>query len=397
MTQPSFMEGYEPFATPAQLAAVEAVREHGSVEGAIRATGQDNRGFRRKLSGLRKRAALRGFSPEHGVNTPGAPENMMQATSILERVKHRDDGSPGEVMRWRKINPARERETEFWTEFAEDLRETVKPLAPVSAPSRLDGDNLMTVYPMGDPHIGMYAWVDEAGEDFDVAIATEQLERAMSRLVSATPNSEEALIVNLGDFFHADNSDNMTSRSGNILDVDTRWQRVMKMGAETMFRLVELALMSHGKVTVRNAIGNHDDHSSVMLSLVMDAYFRNNDRVVIDTSPVQHWYTRFGTTLLGVTHGDKRAKLSDLPLIMAHDRPQDWAASEHRYWLTGHTHKRRVEEHGGVLCESFRTLAARDAYATGEGYRSGRDMQAIVFARAYGEVERHRMDIAAIR
>jgi hypothetical protein len=46
----------------------------------------------------------------------------------------------------------------------------------------------------------------------------------------------------------------------------------------------------------------------------------------------------------------------------------------------------------GLLCESFRTLAARDAYATGAGYRAGRDMRLIVHHREDGEIERYRCD-----
>ena len=50
----------------------------------------------------------------------------------------------------------------------------------------------------------------------------------------------------------------------------------------------------------------------------------------------------------------------------------------------------------GVTCESFRTLAAKDAYAAGHGYRAGRDMRCIVHHREHGEVERHRCDVGMI-
>ena len=396
MTQPDFMLGYDEFATPAQQAAIDAVRGHGTIADAIRALNVDPRGFRRKLSVLRKSAATRGFAPSHGMDTP-APEGTTRArTSTLWKTDP-ETGLRTKALEWEiNVPEKQQREAEFLLDFADELHARMTPAAAIPKPTVMDGDDTLTVYPMGDPHIGMYAWAEETGDDFDVEIATGQLERAMSRLVASTPNSEEALIVNLGDFFHMDNASNMTSKSHNVLDVDTRWQRVLKLGAGIMFRLVELALMSHHRVTVRNAIGNHDDHSSVMLSLLMAEHFRNNDRVTIDTSPAQHWYHRFGTTLLGVTHGD-RCKMAQLPLVMAADRPEDWGKTKYRHWLTGHVHNRRVEEHGGVLCESFRTLAARDAYAAGAGYRSGRDMHAISFHRAFGEVERHRVDIAVVR
>jgi hypothetical protein len=54
-------------------------------------------------------------------------------------------------------------------------------------------------------------------------------------------------------------------------------------------------------------------------------------------------------------------------------------------------------EFPGVIWESFRTLAGKDAWTASKGYRSGRDMYAIVHAKDYGEVERHRVDISMLK
>jgi len=249
---------------------------------------------------------------------------------------------------------------------------------------------------MGDPHIGMYAWADEAGEDFDLDIAERDLTAAMARLVQSAPKSETALILNLGDFFHADNMENRTMRSGNVLDVDTRWQKVLQVGARAFYTLVQSALKKHRDVVIRNVIGNHDDHSAVFLSLLLDAYYRDEPRVTVELSPSAVWYMRFGKVLIGATHGDK-AKWKDLAKIMAVDRPDDWGQSVYRYWHTGHVHHDRVQEDMGVVMECHRTLAAKDAWHAAQGYRSGRTMKCIVYDREYGEVERHTADIRRVR
>ena len=85
-----------------------------------------------------------------------------------------------------------------------------------------------------------------------------------------------------------------------------------------------------------------------------------------------------------------------LPGIMAADRPDDWGASRHRYWYTGHIHSKNAIEFPGVQWESFRTLAPADSYAASHGYRSGRDMVLIVHHRDFGEVERHRCDVGMV-
>ncbi len=81
---------------------------------------------------------------------------------------------------------------------------------------------------------------------------------------------------------------------------------------------------------------------------------------------------------------------------MAHARPHAWAEARHRYWYVGHVHHRSVHERPGVLIETFRTMAARDAYAASHGYRSGQDMQMIVLHREHGEINRHRVGIGRI-
>jgi hypothetical protein len=76
--------------------------------------------------------------------------------------------------------------------------------------------------------------------------------------------------------------------------------------------------------------------------------------------------------------------------------PQDWGASTHRYWYVGHVHHKDVKEYPGCIVEYVRTLAARDAWHQGQGYRAGRDMQLIVHHREHGEIERHRCDVGML-
>jgi hypothetical protein len=71
---------------------------------------------------------------------------------------------------------------------------------------------------------------------------------------------------------------------------------------------------------------------------------------------------------------------------------------EFHYWYTGHIHQRRVVEGPMWTAESFRTLAPGDGYATSQRLPvSGRDMHGIVLHREWGEIERHRVDIAMLR
>ena len=218
---------------------------------------------------------------------------------------------------------------------------------------------------------------------------------AVDRLVESSPAADIAVILPLGDVFHANDQTNVTPKNKNQLDVDGRFVKVLGVGIQTYRHAILRALEKHAKVVVRFVGGNHDPHAIWALAFSIAAYFDNEPRVEVDLSPADFWFYRFGSVLIGSTHGDK-TKTEQLLGVMATDRAQDWGATKHRYWYTGHIHHSRVVELPGVVCESFRTLAARDAWSAGHGYRAGRDMRAIVLHRDHGEIERHRCDVGML-
>jgi hypothetical protein len=384
------LEPLREWATSVQRNYIDAVREHGSVSKAAAALGVNRRSLQRSLASLRAAAARRGFSPAHDMT------HAVPAPFVVKGVSTLYDGDGAVRAQWVKTKQDSSLAEAALREFVDSLVEDVRGKAPLVKPPAHANEDLLAVYPMGDPHFGMYAWADEAGEDFDLKIAEDLTCAAIDRLVGSAPPAKTAVILELGDFFHTDNSSNQTMRSGNALDVDTRWARVLQVGLRAMVYCIKRTLEKHEKVVVRIVKGNHDDHSSLALALALDAYFSSNPRVKVDLSPAEFWYFQFGRVLIGSTHGDK-AKPGQLPGVMATDRPVEWGAAKYRYWYRGHVHHDSVQEFPGVTCESFRTLAARDAWHAGMGYRAGRDMRCIVHHREFGEIERHRCDIAMLQ
>ena len=342
---------------------------------------------KRRERRVRKRDARAGISPDHDM-THGTPEGFhLRGTSTLY------DGDGKVKVQWVKTQIDPDNKIATLIEAFEEFKDRLALCKPIKLRQKRHVSDLISVYPMGDPHIGMYSWAKETGQDFDLKIAERELCGVADRLIEAAPASEEALVINVGDFFHADNATNRTAASGHALDVDGRWPKVFSLGVRIMGRVIDRALEKHKRVRVINAIGNHDDHSSIMLGLMLEQVYRNEPRVTIDTSPGAFHYYRFGGCLFGVTHGH-RAKSADLESIMAHDRADDWSETQgNRYWYTGHIHHNTVQEYRNVIVESFPTLAARDAWHAAQGYRSQRDMRLHVHHRKYGMIEQHRMSI----
>ena len=375
-------------ATPRELECLKAVDKHGSGNKAAKATGCDRRGIDKAIQRVKKRAAMGGWSPANDLTHPTAPGFGLKRVS----TNYKGDGSIGQqwvIQEPGKMNP--EMVAELLRTSCEEYRGHAKS---VKAPKSVEKD-MLVVYPMGDPHIGMYAWAAECGDDFDCDIAERNLTEATQKLVDIAPAAETAVVLNLGDFFHSDNQSNRTAKAGNALDVDSRWSRVFQIGFNAMIQCVDLARHKHKRVIVKNLIGNHDEHTSQALAFALDAYFHNDKRVEVDTSPSRFWYYEFGKVLIQASHGDT-AKPIKLGPICAADVPEMWGRTTYRYSYGGHIHSTNKVEFPGIVWESFRTLAAKDSWHSAEGYRSGRDMYCLVHHKDHGEIQRFRVDISML-
>jgi len=305
--------------------------------------------------------------------------------------------SSGEVKaQWVKTTADQIRQQEILHEAIKGFLDEIPKLPARKERPQKYSDELMSVIPWGDPHFGLYCWAAEVGNDFDIEIAKQNLCAAVDYLVSQSPASKRCLIVNLGDFFHADNLDGVTAASGNRLDMDTRLPKVIRVGVTAIRQCIESALDRHDTVEFVTARANHDEVLGMALGVMLSHIYENEPRVVIHDQPTFRHYIQHGKVLIGVTHGHK-TKDGNLPGLMAAEKPEEWGATRHRYFYRGHHHQDSVDEFAGCRVEQFRTLAPGDAYAVGHGYLSGRDMKLIVHHSEFGEVARSICGIDMLR
>jgi hypothetical protein len=336
-----------------------------------------------------RRAARQGWSPEHSM-TKTVPDGF----HVRGISTYYDD--EGKVRgQWVKSQIDEDHRIQAVLDAVATLAEDFKGVAdPIPAPEE-NTDDLLCVYPFGDPHFGMYAWADEAGENFDLKIAERDLVTAVDHLVSLAPPAKQALIISLGDMFHSDSKRSATT-AGTQVDTDCRYGKVMQVVIRAMKRCIDRALEKHAEVSVICASGNHDELSSQVLAVCLSLFYDRESRVKINTSPSKFYWHRFGLNLIGVHHGDT-AKPQDLPGVMACDRSKDWGETVHRHFYCGHVHHESVKEFPGVVVETFRTLAPKDAWHAAQGYRSGRDMRMDVWHVEDGPINRHIVGIRQVR
>jgi len=370
------------YATTRQKEILGAIQSEGSEVKAGLKLGIHHTTVNKAYKAVKYKAAMQGWSPSHDLVHPLPDGLKLKGTSTLYDME-----TGAAKIQWVKSSVDKERQEAIFLEALEGFAEAIPRATPVQQHLITD-ESLLACYPVGDHHFGMLSWHEETGDDYDLSIAESLLRGSIDFLIESAPHAETALVAILGDFMHYDSFEAVTPAHKNLLDADSRFPKMVRAAIKTLRYMIAQCLLKHQKVHVIIEIGNHDPSSSIFLMECFHNLYEHEPRVTIDRSPSHFHYYRFGKVLIGTHHGDK-VKSEKLPLIMATDRAKDWGDTEYRYWWTGHIHHDSVKEFSGCKTESFRVLAPLDAYAANAGYRSGRDMKAIIMHKEHGEVSRN--------
>lgn len=264
--------------------------------------------------------------------------------------------------------------------------EGMAPAAPVAAPDYAD-DDLLTIYPIADAHVGMMAWGDETGENYDTDIAGQRIRDWVGRCVSSSPPSGTGVILDVGDTTHADNQTNQTPASKHQLDVDTRHFRTLDVVIAALGEAVEQARTKHKRVVVRILPGNHSPTAYMAIMFALAERYRDEPRVEVQKVPGEFWVHEFGDILLAAHHGHG-GKPQQMVMFLADEYAEMWGRTKHRVLFTGHLHHIKMSDIGGCTHEQLRALAPRDAYAVSKAYAARSQLQGITYHRTKGEVQR---------
>ena len=376
------LEYLKPFATPRQLEYLESYKKHGGYCKAAAALGLNQRTIERSLQMLRAKAARSGMSPEHDMTHPAAPGFSVSGTSTMY-------GPEGDIKaQWVKTRSETDQKLEQLVQILEDYK--YKPVPAVKAPKRSVSD-LLTLYTLTDFHMGMYAWANEAGDDWDLDISVATMLAAIKEMSDGSPDSEWGILNIQGDFLHWDGLDAITPTSKHVLDADTRFGKLVDMALDTIVGAAEFLLAKHKKVKVIICEGNHDLVGSLWIRKVLKKLYAKNSRLEIDDTEFPYYAHLHGEIMLGFHHGHK-TKNKSLPALFASEPRfrKLWGQAEYCYIHTGHYHhaEQDMAEGGGAIVERHPTLASRDAYSARGGYVSWRAAHAITYHKEYGEYRR---------
>ncbi len=264
-----------------------------------------------------------------------------------------------------------------------DLMQSVLEAFKAEAPTRIPvqypprGDGMLEIA-IVDLHYGKLCWGEECGRDYNTDIAERMFWAAIEDLLAKAQGLRPAKILfPVGnDFYHTDIL-GRTTTAGTPQDSSMVWKQAFTQGWKLLAKAIE-RLRQIAPVEVPIVNGNHDTMSALHMGEVLAAYFRNTSDVSIDHGPAQRKYVTHHKCLLGLSHGSEE-KHSNLPLLMASERPQDWAhsAAVAREWHVGHLHHKKslkflpcADLGAGVVVRIIPSLTPQDSWHASKGYAS---------------------------
>jgi hypothetical protein len=374
-------EALKQWATARQIEYIDAVNSTGSARAAARLLNTSDSAIRESIQRLKKKAAVQGYSPEHDLKHIIPEPFVARGHSTY----YDQDGKP--TQQWVKTRLDDKRWFELLQEVAAAMSETLPRIERTAAPQTDLLPELCNQYTLTDVHLGMLAWHEEGGANWDVKIAEKVINSAFMNMIERSPAAESCVIAQLGDWFHSDGLLPVTPGSGHVLDQDGRYSKIVRAGVRMLRNIISQALLRHGKVKVLLAEGNHDESGSIWLREMFSALYENEPRVEVITTQLPFYAVQHGSTALFYHHGHKK-KIEALPGLFAALFPEVWGATKKRYVHTGHMHHHAEKEHPGVKVTQHPTLAARDAYSARGGWLSERQASCITYHAEFGEVAR---------
>jgi len=363
--------------TETQIRNIKAIIEYGSQAKAAKAIGINKRGIERSLKSVKKYAELHGYSPQHDMTRTVPGNFIVKGTSTL----YDKDGNVS--LQWvkSKVNPDALQESIY--SLIDSLKDEIPRRKKSPAPKKTNTD-FLNVFVLGDPHLNMYSYAPETGNDWDQEKAIDSHMSAMLDMIGRAPDASEAILATMGDLLHADSLKPITPGSGHVVDVDSRLSLALSNSVMLIRAMIDALLEKHKKVKYVCVRGNHSESMELAIAMMIRFVYENEPRVeVVDNTP-KHIPVAWGANFLLFTHGDKLNEQRKADIVTAMFR-REHGNAVFSHVLSGHNHHATQRDISGVLVETFPVLPVPDAWHVESGFVSAqRGAHTVTYYKAGG-------------
>lgn len=233
---------------------------------------------------------------------------------------------------------------------------------------------VMALLNMYDFHLGRLAHASEVyGQNYDTKIACEVFKKNSERIfadMKSLPYHYDMIVLNYGgDFFNADNEDNLTTSLSHTVDCDTRHFDYYIKGVDLMTAQILTALEIADRVYIPMTPGNHDHQTFKHAIHALANRFHDEPRVMVELDDNNRSTINWKNNLIVLTHGVEKSRVKTLPLTEPESRELFSMASNVEV-ISGHTHEHKITPTGlGYIWETCGQMApVADAWTAECGY-----------------------------
>lgn len=270
-------------------------------------------------------------------------------------------------------------------QIVEDIKE-FSPKFPKLVRSKNKDSYCMVLSP-ADLHIGKLATAYETGKEYNSEIAIKRAKEGVEGLLEKASgwNIEKIIFIAGNDILHTD-TPRRTTTSGTPQDTDGMFYDNFLM-AKDLYTDVLQTLIGYADVEFVYNPSNHDYVNGFFLAQLIEVYFMNCKNISFDVSISHRKYSKFGTSIIGSTHGDG-AKQIDLGSLMSVEAKEWWGDAEFRYFYTHHVHHKIAKDYINVTVETLRSPSSADSWHHRNGYINQPAMEAFIHSKSKGQVAR---------
>jgi hypothetical protein len=334
-----------------------------------------------------KAGEINGLIVNPDKSSPVAPPGWF---SEKKTIQYKDEN--GNTV-WDRVKPE---ETSIEL-FIESFKNRIIPPFPYKIPPPEQNTiqkDIAFVWPCVDMHVGLAAWKPETlDSNYDLKISKKLEDAATVEMLKKVGPVEHIHLAFLGDTTHTDNKTNMTPASGNILDVDSRYPKIVWTARDIICNKIEKSLAYANTVSVDIIKGNHDPNTAVCMLMTIDSHYRNEPRVKVNISPAQFKFFQWGVSYLMGCHGHE-APASRLGSFQMNYVIQNSIDAKELYVYKANIHQQKKEiiigideTDGGVIIETFPTLTAKDGWNAGKAFSSRRASIGKLFHKKHGLID----------
>lgn len=230
---------------------------------------------------------------------------------------------------------------------------------------------------IADLHLNLQATMFSTGNEYNCDIAEKLFFHVISDIISRTNKHKFNKIIFCigGDMLNGDNLSGSTTK-GTPQDSDLLYfDAIEKLYAMTI-KAIDIIKVK-APVEVVYVSGNHDKLSGYKLAKFVDAWFRNDNRITVNYSPLPRKYIKFGRTLFVFAHD---GNIKTLPRLVADEARKFWSDIDTTEVFLQHLHTEQVlTEEYNMRIQRLPTISAKSDWTVNKGFGSKRQCKTFIF------------------